>query len=68
MSAPAKRLAILAFGLWEIYWAWVFFSAPMPDEQMNTVFALLMAVFLPLTVTCIVGLILLGDFLGRRKP
>ena len=48
MTRSRKGLALAAFLLWEAYWAYEFFTAPVPDERMDTVFALLMAVWLPL--------------------
>jgi len=45
-----KRPWLLAFLLWEAWWAYEFLSAPSPDEEMRTVFALMMGVFLPLLV------------------
>ena len=50
MKLGLKRVALLVFLLWEGYWAYVFFNATVPDERMDTVFALLMAVFLPIFV------------------
>ena len=40
-------IALVAFVMWESYWAYTFVNAPIPDENMDTVAALLMAVFLP---------------------
>jgi mannitol-specific phosphotransferase system IIBC component len=51
--------------VWEGYWAYVFATAPNPDEKMDTVFALLMAVFLPLLIAAAAGLIVLGKRLGQ---
>ena len=45
-----KRPWLIAFLLWEAWWAYDFISAPRPDEEMRTIFALLMGVFLPLIV------------------
>jgi hypothetical protein len=45
------------FAVWETYWAYVFVSAPNPDEKMQTVFAIGMAVVLPLLLAGPVGLI-----------
>ena len=56
MKRSRKGLAVAAFLLWEAYWAYAFFTAPVPDERMDTVFAILMGVWLPL----IAGLVLLG--------
>ena len=67
MSARAKWIAIVCFAAWEAYWAYEFLSAPVPDEQMNTVFAVVMAVVLPLAVAAAVGAVALGSRLGRRK-
>lgn len=61
-----KRLGLALFLVWEGYWAYVFATAPVPDEKMDTVFALLMAVFLPLLIAAAAGLIVLGSRLGRR--
>ena len=45
-----KRPWLLAFLLWEAWWAYEFLSAPNPDEHMQSVFALMMGVFLPLLI------------------
>ena len=66
MRVDAKRVAILGFALWEAYWGYVFFSAPVPDERMNTVFALWMSV-VPVVLATVVGLMILGVRLGRRR-
>lgn len=61
-----KLLGLALFLIWEAYWAHVFATAPVPDEKMDTVFALLMAVILPLLIVAAAGLIVLGRRLGRR--
>lgn len=45
--ATAKRLTLLAFALWEAWWAYVFLSTPVPDEAMHRVAAVLFGLFLP---------------------
>ena len=45
-----KRPWLIAFLIWEAWWAYEFIAAPRPDEEMRTVFALMMGVFLPLIV------------------
>ena len=67
MRTPPKAIGVLAFILWEAYWAYVFFRAPVPDEKMDSIFALLMAVILPALVTSAVSLPVLGRRLGKRK-
>ena len=61
-----KRLVILIVILWEAYWAYVFFSAPVPDERMDTVFALWMG-FVPAALAALIGLMMLATHLGRRR-
>ena len=68
MNRLSKQAAIVALLLWEGYWSYIFFSAPKPDEKMDTVFALLMAVFLPMMIGGVVGLSILAWRLGRRRP
>jgi hypothetical protein len=53
---------IAAFVLWEAYWVYVFLSAPIPDERMDTIVAMLMAIFIPLLL-----LLALALFMGVRK-
>ena len=67
MNRLGKQAAIVGLLLWEGYWAYVFSSAPKPDEKMDTVFALLMAVFLPLMIAGVVGLSILAWRFGRRR-
>ena len=50
MKLSFKWIAVLAFLLWEAWWAYVFISAPVPDEKMDSIFALLMGVFLPVVI------------------
>ena len=52
-----RHLAVAAFMLWEAYWAYVYMSATIPDEKMDTVFALLMGVILPLLLLGPAGLV-----------
>ena len=62
---PKRRwIALPAFLLWEAYWAYVFVNAPVPDVRMDTVFALLMAVFLPLLIAIPLAAILYAQ---RRR-
>ena len=65
MRSGAKWIALSALAFWETYWAYVFFSAPAPDEAMDTVFALMMGL-LPFLGASLVGLVMLGRSLGRR--
>jgi hypothetical protein len=67
MKLSGKQTAIGAFLLWESYWAFVFFSAPNPDEKMDSVMALLMAVFFPMMIGGVIGLSILAWRLGRRR-
>lgn len=62
------RFLIAAFLLWEAFWAYIFFSAPVPDERMDTVFALLMAVFVPLLLLLPWALFMGVRQLVRHKP
>ncbi len=48
MKIATKLATMAGFLLWKGYWTYVFFSAPVLDEQMRGVVALFMAVFLPL--------------------
>jgi hypothetical protein len=50
-----KLLAVLALLLWEGWWAYVYFSAPVPDEKMDTVLALMMGFGVPIWLTVVVG-------------
>nr|WP_314442649.1 hypothetical protein [uncultured Sphingomonas sp.] len=59
MKVTVKRLSLAAFLLWEAWWAYVFFDAPVPDYRMDTVFALLMGVALPV-VAAIAYLLFVG--------
>ena len=61
-----KPIALLTFLVWEAYWSYVFVSAPVPDERMDTVFALWMSV-VPVVLATLVGLMILGVRLGRRR-
>jgi len=65
MKSAGKRVVLGGFLLWESYWAYVFFSAPMPDEKMDGIFALLMAVFLPLLFVAPVILMRILEPLNR---
>ena len=67
MRITVKQIGVLMFVVWEVYWTYVFFSAPVPDDKMDSVFALLMAVVLPLFVVVTVALLVLGNRLGRRR-
>ena len=62
-----KRIALLAFLAWEAWWAYEFISAPRPDEEMRTVFALYMGVFLPLLIAVPTALILYIRRVARSK-
>ena len=42
-----NRIWIMAFLAWEIWWAYVYFSAPVPDVKMHTVAALIFGVGVP---------------------
>ena len=42
-----KHLALIAFLIWEAWWAYDFSTAPNPDYEMRTVFELLMGLILP---------------------
>jgi hypothetical protein len=50
-----NRLLVIAVVLWEAYWAYVFVSAPDPDEKMSAVFALMMGGF-PLVILALFAL------------
>jgi hypothetical protein len=63
-----RHIALVAFALWEAYWAYVFIAAPRPDERMETVFAFLMAVVVPLLLVVPVGLVLELRKTRKRKP
>ena len=41
------RIALAAFLVWEAWWAYEFCAAPQPDYEMQTVFAVIMGVFVP---------------------
>jgi sugar lactone lactonase YvrE len=50
-----KPLVAVAFLIWEAWWAYVYFTATIPDERMDTVFALLMGVGVPIWLAAAVG-------------
>lgn len=62
-----KHLALSALFLWGAWWAYVFFSAPVPDYRMDTVFALLMGVAVP-CLAAVVYLLFVGlkALIGRN--
>jgi len=49
-----KPFAAVAFLLWEAWWAYVYFSATIPDERMDTVGALLMGAGVPIWLAVII--------------
>jgi hypothetical protein len=61
------RLALLIFLLWEAYWACVFFNAPEPDVEMDSVFAVVAGVVPPRLVAAVTGLSILGWGMGRGR-
>ena len=64
----AKLAAILAVVSWETWWAYTFFSAPDPDYEMASVWALLMGFWLPLLVACfVVSLLILRSIRRKRR-
>lgn len=67
MMLNGRRLAIFAFLLWEAWWAYVFIMAFVPDYKMDSVFALVMGVFLPLLIAAFVGLMVFMRRLTRPK-
>jgi hypothetical protein len=50
-----KPFAAVAFLLWEAWWAYVYFSATIPDVKYDTIFALLMGVGVPIWLAVVVG-------------
>jgi hypothetical protein len=61
-----KILALLALILWEGWWAYVYFSAPIPDKSMDTLGALLMGVGVPLwLVVVILGTLWMTSWVKR---
>ena len=73
LSPPGERKAgrwrgwLLAFLLWEAWWAWDFAAAPRPDYEMRTVAALLLGLVLPGSLIALFGLILLARRAVRGK-
>ena len=67
MRLNGKSVALAAFLLWEAWWAYVFASAPDPDSKMDSVFAILMAVVLPLLIGGAAGLILFARRATRPR-
>ena len=61
-----KSVGSALFLVWEGYWAYVFATARSPDAKMDTVFALLMAVLLPLLIAAVAGLTEFGTRLSTR--
>jgi len=64
--APVTRRMKLAVGaiLYEAYWAYEFFSAPVPDEAMQSVGAIFFAVVVP----AFAGLLVLAARLLSKWP
>ncbi len=56
MEAALKVIALLAFLLWEAWWAHEFITAPRPDEEMRTVAALVFGVAIPIFLGIVIGL------------
>ena len=54
MQMRWKSFAFVAFLLWESWWAYVYFGATIPDERMDTVFALLMGVGVPIWLAVLI--------------
>ena len=52
-----KRALLGAFLIWEAYWAYLFFTRPIPDVHMQSVAAIIFAIILPLFVGALIGLI-----------
>ena len=65
MENARTRIALTALALWEAWWTYEFFSAPQPDYEMRTVFALLMGVFLPVALASLALLIRFATRSGR---
>jgi hypothetical protein len=57
-----RRIAGLALLVWEIWWVYVYLSAPKPDERMVTVLAFFMAAVLPAAII----LLAVAIFVVRR--
>ncbi len=53
---------LAVFAMWEAYWAYEYFSAPIPDELMGSVAAIIFGVFLPLAIIIPVAI-----FLAMRR-
>lgn len=47
MRLTPKRIALSLLLIWVAWWAYEFFSAPVPDYEMRKVFALLMSIGVP---------------------
>jgi uncharacterized membrane protein YciS (DUF1049 family) len=61
-----NRLALLAFVLWEAWWAYEYVAAPRPDYEMRSVAAILFGLCLPVALGIVVGLALLVRLAIRR--
>lgn len=52
-----KLVTGIALLLWEAWWGYVYFSAPVPDERMDTILALVMGVAIPIWLALVVMMI-----------
>jgi len=59
------RLGLLAFIAWEAWWAYEFVTAPIPDEEMHTVAALLFGAVIPGALAALLGVTILAVRLVR---
>ena len=48
MRLTVKRALLAAFLLWEAYWAYLYFTRPVPDYHMQSVAAVICGVIMPL--------------------
>jgi len=62
-----RRIALPLVLAWEAWWAYEFVSAPVPDEEMRSVFAIYMGVLLPLLIGVPLALILLAHRSSRSR-
>ena len=63
-----SRLALLAFLLWEAWWVYEFVTAPRPDPEMQSVFALVMGIFLPALIALPVAAARFRRRTGKHDP
>jgi hypothetical protein len=62
-----RRLTGLAFLAWEIWWGYVYVSTPRPDEEMATVVAAFLGLFIPGFIILIWALFVIASRLASKS-